>query len=916
MGLALAASPTQPPTTRRLQFASEEQRHAFEFGPTPMLMSGGWGSGKTWCGCMKGLWLSSRYQRNRGAVIRQHANDLRDTTRATWFKWCPPILYDPKRGGRSNDNNGYLRLADSLSEVLFIHLDDPETAGIIRGLEINWFMWDQSEENPEHGEELFDMLMARLGRWDVAEVPQVEIDRWTLKTGEPWPYLHPESGKAVPPAYPMLTCVEASTLVECIDGALVPISEACAESRRIRSLRLSDGADIFERPSVWQRRWVEQGVTIHTAAAAITATADHPCYRFNALSGLSVIRADELRPGDFVPGPARSVPQDETRLDPDLAYLLGYTVGDGNVATRRLQWTDTAADQPPRINRICKRLFGLRTSVHKLKGKAGWYFYLPAKSTVERLAREFPEIGIVGSAKKCVPVAIMRADSQTIANFLSGLFDADGTPGNGTPSHVSLTTVSRNLAQAVVLLLARLDIYSTLSQMPAHGNHQQAWAVNVTGAEAVIFEAVVGFRIDHKRGIAQAAGGRQQFSQRCVPLSRKSKGGPRLFQLHQLTAPRSKLEAHPEFDVAGALRFGWQRVKAVVPHQGAMEVYDITMPTAHNFVANGLLVHNCNPDVETHWLYRRFHPESEDHQRLYKAQGYHMFDMPSEGNAFLGEQNKQFLLSRDEAFIRRNVKGLWGQPEGAIHAIPKESLVQGTQEVISWIYRNCAFSRSLDHGDSAPTCCLWWAVDHEGNVICFQEYYQGNKPISFHRKNISGMSPHGMHYDQDLADPSIFHRFPIAKGGRTCVADEYAEVVSESRETALFWTPADNNEMGTRNRINEYLRVEPDRVHPFTREMGAPRLYFITRTEEWPTGVVHALRETRNQRRVKIGTELGKPLFSDERDPDITDHGYDCVRYEISSRPAVPPRQLPSAEGTFSGVLKMARQFRRQGRMR
>lgn len=518
-----------PPEHRRLAFASEAQQQGFEHGPTPLLLSGGWGSGKTWTGCVKGLYLSSRYRKNRGAVIRHHANDLRETTRATWFKWCPPIAYAPQYGGRRNDQNGYLRLAGNLSEVLFLHMDDPETAGIIRGLEINWFLWDQAEENPEHGEELFDMLLGRLGRWDVAEVSVDEIAAYEREHGRPWPYVHPESGKPVPPVYPMLT---------------------------------------------------------------------------------------------------------------------------------------------------------------------------------------------------------------------------------------------------------------------------------------------------------------------------------------------------------------------------------------------------CNPDVETHWLYRRFHPESEDHQRLYKPLGYTFIDMPSEANRFLGEQNKQFLLAHDEAFIRRNVKGLWGQPEGAIHAIPKEALVKGSPDVIAWIARSCAFFRTLDHGDSAPTCCLWWGVDHEGNCFVWQEYYQGNKPISFHRANIAGMSPHGQHYDQDLADPSIFHKFPIAKGGRTCVADEYAEVIGEPRATAIFWTPADNNEMGTRNRINEYLRVDPERIHPITRERGAPRLFFILRTDAWPTGVAHALRETRNQRRVKIGTELGKPIFSDERDDTITDHAYDPVRYGIASRPAAPSLPLPPTHGTFSGVLKMAKQFRRQGAVR
>jgi hypothetical protein len=64
----------------------------------------------------------------------------------------------------------------------------------------------------------------------------------------------------------------------------------------------------------------------------------------------------------------------------------------------------------------------------------------------------------------------------------------------------------------------------------------------------------------------------------------------------------------------------------------------------------------------------------------------------------------------------------------------------------------------------------------------------------------------------------------------------YAEVVSQPRETAIFWAPADNNELGTRNRINEYLRFELTRIHPITKEPGAARLFFVKENDSYPNG--------------------------------------------------------------------------------
>lgn len=532
MGLVV---PGLKQTSKPFQWASDTQAAAWEYGPSPMCMSGGWGSGKTYVGCAKAVYLSTRYKNNRGVIVRQVGKELRATTMATFYKVCPRSLYAQDRGGRRSDIQGYMKFASEYgSDILFLNLEDPDSAGIIRGLEINWFLWDQAEENPEHGEELFDLLLGRLGRWDLAEVPADEIADHEREHGEPWPYVHPETGKAVPPPYPMLA---------------------------------------------------------------------------------------------------------------------------------------------------------------------------------------------------------------------------------------------------------------------------------------------------------------------------------------------------------------------------------------------------VNPDVETHWIYRRFHPESAEHfqplenQPSYHEQGYRMFHMPSEDNRFLGETNRRFLLAHDAAFIRRNVKGLWGQPEGAIHVVDALSLVPGSRALVEFLKRTCTLFRTLDYGDSAPTCCTWWAVDRNGNCFAWQEYYLPNVLISQARSDIASLSGRER-FELDLADPSIFHTMPAKKGGRFCVADEYADTVEQPRETAIFWQPADNNELGTRNRINEYLRVDPERIHPITKQRGSPRLFCLTRTDDWPQGIVHGLQQIRAQRRVKIGTDLGKAIFSDERDPSIPDHAYDNWRYFIASRPPAPPMEGLIRTGTFAGARRLSVRARQLARVR
>ena len=333
----------------------------------------------------------------------------------------------------------------------------------------------------------------------------------------------------------------------------------------------------------------------------------------------------------------------------------------------------------------------------------------------------------------------------------------------------------------------------------------------------------------------------------------------------------------------------------------------------------------CNPDHELHWIYRRFHPESPEHYeqrfldedtgklRSYQDLGYKMFLMNTLENKFLTKQQRSLLLSKDEMYQRRYVRGEWGLPEGQIHTVPKEAVIEGTPELLEHFVRTCALHRTMDHGDSAPTSCLWWAVDRNGNLFCFREYYMPGTLISDHRKNIVSLSGNER-YRFQLADPSIFSHFTQKNGQRWSVANEYADVKSLPRHTAIFWGKGDNDEMGTRNRINEYLRVDPERIHPITKEKGSPRLFFVRKSPQYPQGCDHVIRELKSQKRERLGTDNGKPIFSDKRDEGVSDHAYDCVRYMVASCPPTPsePSKKPGRK-TWASIDREVELFKRRG---
>lgn len=352
-----------------------------------------------------------------------------------------------------------------------------------------------------------------------------------------------------------------------------------------------------------------------------------------------------------------------------------------------------------------------------------------------------------------------------------------------------------------------------------------------------------------------------------------------------------------EIDTCGK-PWPWQN-----PETGALEVPTYALLT-------------CNPDAELHWIYRRFHPQSEDHDAprgtpedpmpSYKEQGYKMLFMDSTKNKFLSRQNIKIMLSNDASFIRRFVKGQWGIPEGQIHDIHKSSELEYTPELLHWLTNHCTLMRVLDHGDTAATCCTWWAIDQNGNMFCYREYYKPDTLISDHRKNIHAYS-RDERYVHNIADPQIFVKTMQKHGGMWSVSEEYADMVHLDKESALHWTPGDNDEMGIRNRINEYLKWSLEHIHPITKERGSARMFFVKKSADYPEGCFYTIKQLLGQRREKIGTDLGRPIFSDERNKKIVDHAYDTVRYAIGSF-APPGKKSKAAQNpnSFDNVRRRA----------
>jgi len=339
----------------------------------------------------------------------------------------------------------------------------------------------------------------------------------------------------------------------------------------------------------------------------------------------------------------------------------------------------------------------------------------------------------------------------------------------------------------------------------------------------------------------------------------------------------------------------------------------------------------CNPSEEDefHWTYRRYNPESEERE------AEHFYIHRETDKELYDEGTYKQMLKRDPEWVDKYVKGLTGTPKAIIHKIRPESIIH-PEDVINergqefWenflekIKTKAALFRILDHGETGVSTC-GWAAALNGVHIFFREYYIAATLISENRKNIYELS-FDEEYVGNFADPQIFkkttQKVNKQESGFWTVALEYQDISEIDKELSppIYWSPADNNEFATRNRINELLKPQERFIHPITGTKNSPGIYFIKAvTETYPYGCREIINQLKHQKRKLLGTDNGRNIYSEERDGSIIDHGYDLVRYYVSmhNKGMKLPKRSPPRHSFeyYNRLLKQRKAIREASRI-
>lgn len=231
-------------------------------------------------------------------------------------------------------------------------------------------------------------------------------------------------------------------------------------------------------------------------------------------------------------------------LNEDLAWFLGYFIGDGNLNKSGIGLTTGDEELAQKLCRVIGSSLGLKASVKfdESDGHGRWRVIVYSREIWKLL--ELVGVNLEDKARgKKVPPLILRSPKSVVSAFLRGYFDADAYAG---PEGIRLSSASEDLIRTVQIVLLN---YGILSRQRKHlyGVTQ----LEIAGASASRFLDDIGFS-----------------------LCRKQQGLRDYVQNHHWFKPEDLND------------------EIVSIERGCADVYDITVDEKHAYVANGFVNHN------------------------------------------------------------------------------------------------------------------------------------------------------------------------------------------------------------------------------------------------------------------------------------------------------------------------------------
>ena len=395
-------------------------------------------------------------------------------------------------------------------------------------------------------------------------------------------------------------CIEGNQLVDTIKGQ-VPIKDV-----KIGDMVLT--RDGYKRVVDARKTGRKSLVRVEYIGTSLLATPDH-----KVLTDVGWKACCELKPGDVLAWTS-GIGCKSDSVQNEFAKIVGWLVGDGSIYGRSVQLTNRNINVHLGFRATIETLYpDCTTTIANIKSrvtKSDLY-----KSTVrykvlnkrkKQIVKDLESCGLMykKGKEKFIPDCIKNGSDMCLLSFIGAYTDTDSCLRNSGKVIVAYKTASSKLAYDLQFVVRKLGFIASITEY--HGYY----AINVSEARAFLRKIhpysikasslydendLLDTRISSGNLIRRSVAKdilKQYGMKRIQKLS-----GISLYQKQKYISVDSVRKAAasvqaplPDYLTNNAIK--WVKVSNVTEY-GEADVYDLTVEDKHEFVCQGIIVHNC-----------------------------------------------------------------------------------------------------------------------------------------------------------------------------------------------------------------------------------------------------------------------------------------------------------------------------------
>ena len=340
--------------------------------------------------------------------------------------------------------------------------------------------------------------------------------------------------------------------------------------------------------------------------------------RKSALFGQTDIDLKKYYPADNKKQKDIKLPQ---KMNRDLAFLLGTLVAEGSYHRKQILFSNQDLDFYNQVKRIILQQFGnVQLYEREISGNCR------ELSIYHQQAVKFlTNIGLLAekSDKKEIPFSILLSSKETIANFLTGLFEGDGSVSYkedkrhaGKSIELTYNSKSKNLIRQLKNVLLNFNIVTTA---PYRDKRNDCLKLIISGVENISqFQQQIGFFSSRKKGVLSKIEkmNKSRMSQTdLIPYLNnylrenypnnsfiKRNNFDRYNNLEKNYAKLSGILNKRDVKMISWLikhKFFFDRVESIIRPKDKQAVYSVKVDSdCHSFIANGFVNHNTEAKLQ------------------------------------------------------------------------------------------------------------------------------------------------------------------------------------------------------------------------------------------------------------------------------------------------------------------------------